>query len=110
VPGERAYEVEKSFYDYSEDVEAVCIHFAVTPLYEVPDWNNQRITRFMPLISDPNGEPSRLRVCNLALPPLIKTETGQSTGHYLLHHYFEVYQGGSRHYSPRFTEEIETGA
>ena len=40
----------------------------------------------------------------------LESETGQSTGRYLLHHYFEVCQGGSRHYSPHFSEEIETGA
>ena len=107
---ERPYEVEKRFYDYAEDIEAVNIHYAVTPLGELPDWENQRSTRFMPLVPDPDGESSRLRLRTLRLPGRIETEAGIATGRYLLHHYFEVCQGGSRHYSPHFSEEIETGA
>jgi hypothetical protein len=110
MTGERPYEVEKRFYDYAEDIEAVNIHYAVTPLGELPDWENLRSTRFMPLVPDPDGETSGLRVRTLRLPGHIETETGQPTGRYLLHHYFEVCQGGSRHYSPHFSEEIETGA
>jgi hypothetical protein len=107
---ESAYEVEKSFYDFADDIEAVTIHFAVTPLGEHPDWENQRSSRFMPPVAAPGGQGGRLRVRRLRLPPQIRIESGRLTGHYLLHHYFEICQGGSRHYSPRFTEEIETGA
>jgi hypothetical protein len=109
ITSERPHEVEKRFYDYAEDIEAVNIHYAVTPVGELPDWENQRSTRFMPLVPDPAGETSRLRVRTLRLPGQIETETGQPTGRYLLHHYFEVCQGGSRHYSPHFSEVIETG-
>lgn len=110
MTSERPYEVEKRFYDYAQDIEAVNIHYAVTPLGEFPDWENERSTRFMPLVPDPDGETSGLRVRTLRLPVQIETETGQPTSRYLLHHYFEVCQGGSRHYSPHFSEEIETGA
>jgi hypothetical protein len=95
--------VEKTFRDYADDIEGVNIHYLVTPLDEVPDWAGQRATRFMPLSAD------RVRRKSLKLPITLDSH-GTPTGRYLLHYYFEVIQGGERHYSPLFTEEIVTAA
>jgi len=95
--------VEKTFRDYADDIEGVNIHYLITPVDEVPDWAKQRVTRFMPLSED------RLRRKSLKLPIALDSH-GTPTGRYLLHYYFEVIQGGERHYSPLFTEEIVTAA
>ncbi|MBI3300751.1 MAG: hypothetical protein HYZ72_01535 [Deltaproteobacteria bacterium] len=42
--------LEKEFYDYADDIEGVNIHYVWTPLGGVVDWENQRVTRFMPLV------------------------------------------------------------
>ena len=42
APVVRYYQIEKWYYDYAENIEAVNIHYACTPLGEIPDWNNQR--------------------------------------------------------------------
>jgi hypothetical protein len=57
----------------------------------------------MPLSAD------RVRRKSLKLPITLDSH-GTPTGRYLLHYYFEVIQGGERHYSPLFTEEIVTTA
>jgi len=101
----RYYEVEKWFYDYAENIEAVNIHYACTPLAEVPDWNSQRVTRFLPLV-----EP-RLRRKTLKLPArILDSNSGQLCDRYLLHHYFEIFADGDTHYSQLYTEEVLTGA
>jgi hypothetical protein len=99
------YEVEKWYYDYAENIEAVNIHYACTPLGEVPDWNSQRTTRFLPLV-----EP-RLRRKTLKLPArILDSNGGQLCDRYLLHHYFEIFADGDTHYSQLYTEEVRTGA
>ncbi len=119
------YEI-KEYYDSADDIEGVNIHYLWTPLSGVPDWDNQRMTRFMPLVQ-PVAHParetvsgetdraastaSRLRRKILKLPQtLLDPETGVQTDCYLLHHYFEVFQDGHRHYSPLYSEELHTGA
>jgi hypothetical protein len=100
----RHYEVEKWFYDYAENIEAVNVHYACTPLGEVPDWNGQRVTRFLPLV-DP-----RLRRKTLKLPArILDSNSGQLCDRYLLHHYFEIFADGDTHYSQLYTEEVLTG-
>ena len=99
------YEVEKSYYDYAENIEAVNIHYACTPLGGVPDWNSQRTTRFLPLV-----EP-RLRRKLLKLPArILDSRSGELCDRYLLHHYFEIFADGDTHYSQLYTEEVLTGA
>jgi hypothetical protein len=99
------YQVEKLFYDYAENIEAVNIHYACTPLGEVPDWNSQRVTRFLPLIE------LRLRRKTLKLPArILDPNGGQLTDRYLLHHYFEIFADGDTLYSQLYTEEVLTGA
>lgn len=121
-----SYSLEKEFLDYAEDIEAVNIHYLWTPLGEVPDWEQQRITRYMPFVrteaidspASPlpaDGEnvssPSKRRQKILKLPlHLTDQESGLVVDHYLLHYYFEIFQSGHRHYSPLYTEEIVTGA
>jgi hypothetical protein len=118
------YEI-KEFYDHTEDIEGVNIHYLWTPLDGVPDWENQRVTRFMPLVQPPpysSGEAAidetdsaasmapRLRRKILKLPQeIVDPQSGAPTNHYLLHHYFEIFQDGHRHYSPLYTEELHTG-
>jgi hypothetical protein len=101
----RYYRVEKWFYDYAENIEAVNIHYACTPLGEVPDWNSQRATRFLPLVE------SHLRRKVLKLPVRIHDRNHRElTDRYLLHHYFEIFADGDMHYSSLYTDEIVTGA
>jgi hypothetical protein len=101
----RIYEVEKWFYDYAENIEAVNIHYACTPLGGVPDWNSQRATRYLPLVE------ARLRRKVLKLPArILDSNSGQLCERYLLHHYFEICADGDTHYSPLYTEEVITGA
>jgi hypothetical protein len=120
--------LEKEFYDYANDIEAVNIHYVWTPLGGTPDWETQRATRFMPFIrttslrvagaesnasspgtADPTN--TRLRKKILKLPTQITDpENGELIDNYLLHYYFEVFQDGHRHYSPLYTEEVTTGA
>ena len=112
--------LEKEFYDYAEDIEGVNIHYLWTPIGGVADWENQRETRFMPLVQSSSPLPatavisassSRLRKKILKLPQRIPDpQSGTLTNHYLLHHYFEIFQDGRRHYSPLYTEEIVTDA
>lgn len=120
--------VEKEFYDYADDIEGVNIHYVWTPLGAAPEWEHQRLTRYMPLVqapsqlrtpvSPPSSPPGsgtsfqpRLRKKVLKLPQQIEDpESGTLTDRYLLHHYFEIFQNGHRQYSPLYTEEIVTGA
>jgi len=119
------YEI-KEFYDHADDIEGVNIHYLWTPLGGTPDWDNQRVTRFMPLVHpplDPGSEAvvdkadsaastaSRLRRKILKLPQeIVDPQSGTSTDRYLLYHYFEIFQDGHRRYSPLYTEELHTGA
>jgi hypothetical protein len=120
------YYLEKEFYDYADDIEGVNIHYVCTPIGGVADWENQRATRFMPLLQsssslslDPstpaaratNSSLARLRQKILKLPQrILDSQSGTLTDRYLLHHYFEVFQDGRRYYSPLYTEEIVIGA
>jgi len=116
--------LEKEFYDYADNIEGVNIHYVWTPLASAPDWEQQRVTRFMPLVRSalaenhaaaPTPEPARssrprLRKKILKLPLCIfDPQSGLFTDRYLLHYYFEVFQDGHRYYSPLYTEEISTG-
>ena len=101
----RNYEVEKLFYDDAENIEAVNINYACTPLGGVPDWNSQRVTLFLPLV-----EP-RQRRKTLKLPArILDSNSGQLVDRYLLHYYFEIFADGDTHYSSLYTEEVATGA
>lgn len=120
------YYLVKEFYDYADDIEGVNIHYVWTPIGGVADWENQRATRFMPLVQsssslslDPstpaarvtNSSPARLRQNILKLPQrILDSQSGTLTDRYLLHHYFEVFQDGRRYHSPLYTEEIVSGA
>jgi hypothetical protein len=68
------HSLTKEFYDYADDIAGVTIHYFWTPLEELPDWENQRITRVMPPVRVPEfGQsnrvtPPRLRRKLLKLP------------------------------------------
>jgi hypothetical protein len=105
--------IEKTFDDFADDIEAVTIHYALSPLGDEPDWDQERVSKFMPLVGaeddpDEDGE-IRRRARTLKLPARITTRDGSTTDHYLLHHYFEYWQSGFRHYSPHYSEEINAG-
>lgn len=120
------HSLEKEFLDYAEDIEAVNIHYAWTPLGGLPDWEQERITRYMPLVQsetwarlDPPlpaddedvSSPPKRRKKILKLPLyMTDPETGLLVDHYALHHYFEIFQSGHRHYSPLYTEAVVTSA
>jgi hypothetical protein len=116
---------EKEFHDSEDDIEGVNIHYVFTPLSGEADWDNQRATRFMPLVQ-PQTFPGRdtsstrlesadppspgLRKKILKLPQHIPdSQSGALTDRYLLHYYFEIFQDGHRRYSPLYTDEIFTG-
>jgi hypothetical protein len=99
------YEVEKRYYDYAENIEAVNIHYACSLLDKLPDWNSQRATLFLPLVE------SHLRRKVLKLPRrILDQDRGELTDRYLLHHCFEIFADGDTHYSALYTEEVVTGA
>lgn len=98
------HRVVKWFRDYAGDIEAVNIHYALTAISELPDWNRVRATRYMPLV----GESVRMK--ELRLPLSITDSRGRPSNSYELHYYFEVCQGGDRRYSPLYSEEVVTGS
>ncbi|MGH8972281.1 MAG: amidohydrolase family protein [Acidimicrobiia bacterium] len=105
-----AYDVEKEYWDGTGDIEAVNIHYTWTALGGEPDWDQEGHTRFMPP-SRESGAGRRHRKRVLALPERVTDPTtGALTDHYELHHYFEVFEHGTRHYSERYREEVVTGA
>ncbi|HKN90669.1 MAG TPA: amidohydrolase family protein [Acidimicrobiia bacterium] len=105
-----AYEVEKEYWDDGPEIEAVNIHYLWTPVGEDPEWETHRVTRFMPP-SRAEGAGRRHRSRTLRIPARIPDPaSGGLTDRFLLHHYFEIFEHGRRRYSPRYTEEITTGA
>jgi hypothetical protein len=97
--------VEKEFRDFADDIEGVSIHYLCVPGGAEPDWDNGRITRYMPLI-----EPG-VRRLRLKLPlQVVDPASGKPTHHYMLFHYFEIFRGGNRHYSQIYSEVVHTGA
>ncbi len=117
---------EKEFHDSADNIEGVNIHYVLTPLIGVADWDNERATRFMPLVQlqtfprrdtsstsleSPDPPSARLRKKILKLPQCIPDpQSGALTDRYLLHYYFEVFQDGHRQYSPLYSEEIFTSS
>jgi hypothetical protein len=99
-----SHRVVKWFHDYAEDIEAVSIHYVLTALDEAPDWNKARATRYMPLLD------RSIRMKELRLPLYISDSQGRTLDRYTLHYYFEICQGGDRHYSPLYSEEVVTGS
>ena len=95
--------VEKFFRDYADDIEGVNIHYVVTRIGEAPNWEAWRSTRYMPIVKGATRKKA-LRLPKLLFDP----ETGAGMAHYLLHYYFEIFQGGDRHYSQLYTEEVVT--
>ena len=63
----------------------------------------------LPVTGVISASPARLRKKILKLPQhILDPQSGTLTSRYLLHHYFEIFQDGRRHYSPLYTEEIVT--
>lgn len=97
-----SHRVVKWFRDYADDIEAVNIHYALTPVDGTPDWNHSKATRYMPLV----GTSTRMK--ELRLPLSVTDDQGQSSNRYALHYYFEICQGGDRQYSQLYSEEVVT--
>jgi hypothetical protein len=99
------YIVSKEFRDFADDIEGVSIHYLCALTVAEPNWDRDRVTRFMPLV-----EPG-LRRLKLKLPSqIVEAQTGRPTSHYTLYHYFEIFRSGDRHYSQIYSEMIDTGA
>jgi hypothetical protein len=98
-----SHRVVKWFRDYADDIEAVNIHYVLTPIDGTPDWNQARTTRYMPLIG------KSIRMKELRLPLSITDNRGRPSNCYTLHYYFEICQSGDRQYSPLYSEEVVTG-
>jgi hypothetical protein len=98
------HRVVKWFRDYADDIEAVNIHFALTPAGEAPDWERSRATRYMPLVT------RLIRMKELRLPQSISDASGEPINQYSLHYYFEIWRAGDRHYSPLYSETVVTEA
>jgi hypothetical protein len=95
--------VDKEYRDYADDIEAVSIHYLCVPSGAEADWDNGRVTRFMPLV-----EPGMRRI-SLKLPvQLVDPRIGRPVNEYTLLYYFEVCRGGDRHYSQIFTEAMDS--
>jgi hypothetical protein len=94
--------VGKEYRDFADDIEAVSIHYLCVPNGAEADWDNGRITRFMPLV-----EPG-LRRLSLKLPvQMVDPRSGRPVSNYTLLYYFEVCRGGDRHYSQIFSETFD---
>jgi hypothetical protein len=92
--------IVKWFRDYADDIEAVNIHFTLTPSGQSPDWERSRVTRYMPLVT------RLFRMKELRLPQSIPDSSGNLIREYSLHYYFEIWRAGDRHYSPLYSEEV----
>jgi hypothetical protein len=117
--------LKKEYWDTSDDIEWVGIHYTWVPFGQAPDWNAHRESRFMPA-----GEELRTGVglTGKALPPYVPQQihhrlrkkilkmpndiwdeaAGVWTGEYNLHYYYEVLQRGERSNTPVYTDEIRT--
>ena len=81
------------------------IHYLCAASGAEADWDNGRMTRFMPLV-----EPG-VRRLRLKLPPQVVDPTsGKPIHRYMLFHYFEIFRSGNRHYSQMYSEVVDTGA
>ncbi|HEX2171437.1 MAG TPA: hypothetical protein VHL09_03190 [Dehalococcoidia bacterium] len=117
--------LKKEFFDPSTDIESVTIHYTWGPLGAAPAWEAHRESRLMgadEVLKTGVGEVAKygpaaptvqqhihpqLRKKILKLPNDIQDpQTGDWTGEYNLHYYYEIVQAGQRHYSPVFTDEI----
>jgi hypothetical protein len=95
--------VDKEYRDFADDIEAVSIHYLCVPSGAEADWDNGRVTRFMPLV-----EPG-VRRLSLKLPvQLVDPRSGRPVNDYTVLYYFEVCRGGDRHYSQIFTEVMDS--
>lgn len=118
--------LKKEYFDTSDDIADVRIHYLATPLGQEPDWS-QATVRSMPageVLKTGVGEvakygpaaPSvpqhvhpRLRKKVLKLPnEVYDPALGAYTGHYRLHSCYEVLRAGQSQFSPVFSEEIVT--
>ena len=69
--------VEKEYRDFADDIEAVSIHYLCVPTGADADWDNGRVTRFMPLV-----EPGMRRL-SLKLPvQLVDPRSGRPVSDY----------------------------
>jgi hypothetical protein len=69
--------VDKEYRDFADDIEAVSIHYVCVPNGAEADWNNGRVTRFMPLV-DPG-----VRRLSLKLPvQLVDPRSGRPVNDY----------------------------
>ena len=99
------YFVDKEYRDFADDIEAVSIHYLCAANGAEPDWDQGRVTRFMPLV-----EPG-VRRLRLKLPvQLVDPQSGRPVSAYTLLYYFEVWRGGDRQYSQIYSEALEIRA
>lgn len=97
--------VEKEYRDFADDIEAVSIHYLCVPTGADADWDNGRVTRFMPLV-----EPG-IRRLSLKLPvQLVDPRSGRPVSDYSVLYYFEICRGGDRQYSQIYTEIMQSTA
>jgi hypothetical protein len=102
------YCLEKEFIDHDADIEGVNIHYVYGPVGTSPDWDEHRVTRFMPVVRGSSGD-ERVRRAHLRLPIEIDDPAvSGATRHYALHYYFEIFEQGQRHYSQLYSEEVVT--
>ena len=95
--------IDKEYRDLADDIEAVSIHYLCVPSGADADWDNGRVTRFMPLV-----EPG-VRRLSLKLPvQMVDPRSGRPVNEYTVLYYFEVCRGGDRHYSQIYTEIMDS--
>ncbi len=115
-----AWYLRKEWVDTVPDIESVHIHYAVTPLEEVPDWGRPHDR--WPMSSDgtllkglpgPGGEETAAPAENnvrqhvLELPPEVWDARRDSwAASYLLHYYYEVFQPDKHWTTQTFVDEI----
>jgi hypothetical protein len=130
--GTVSFYLKKTYVDNQPDIELVNIHYTWTAAGTPPNWEAHRETRVMPrggvlmrgmggTTIDEHGQSVQTTTEKIELPDdgvrrkvirlpkdVYDPSTGHYEEHYLFHHFFEVFRGGQREYSPLFTEEIVT--
>jgi hypothetical protein len=119
--------LKKEYWDGSDDIQSVTIHYTTAAVGQAPDWHAQHESRPMPANEElrsgvgqfskygptapkvPQIRHPRLRKKVLSLPQEVwDGRTGAWTAEYNLHYFYEVLQRGQRRYSPIHTDEIRT--
>ena len=118
--------LKKEFFDTSDDIQDVVIHYTCSPLGEAADWSQVQ-SRSMPAgvqLKTGVGEVAKYGPAAPAVPQVVHPRLrkkvislpnevwdprlGAWTGNYLLHYFYEIIRSDERSFSPVFVDEMRT--